>query len=124
VNRERIQQLFFDVDTPVAEQLVEAMEQLGRAWQPEQGDEASLLCHRLRGDARTVGFELVADLIGAIEDRLRSSLKAGSGLDAESLVMMLQTAREIVRRMKAGEEICLEPLAADWLVWANAQRGE
>ena len=122
MNREQLRQLFVDVDTPVAEQLLEALQRMERAFSAELCDEASLACHRLRGDARTVGFEVVAQLVGVIEDQLSVALKEAVRLEPDALSGMAVGAEEIIRRMKTGVDGCAEPLSSEWLSWVDAQR--
>ncbi len=122
MNRERLRQLFVDVDSPVAEQLLSVLQRMERGFSNALCDEAGLACHRLRGDARTVGLDVFAQLVGAIEDRLSVALKDGVGIEQCTLSRMIVGAQEIVRRMKSGVDGCAEPLSSEWLAWMDAQR--
>jgi chemotaxis protein histidine kinase CheA len=100
--------MFLQVDAPIADSLASAIAELGEASSPELRETAGLLCHRLRGDARTVGFNLMGELAWEMERTLRSS--PGSPLDGASLSFLRAAATELRRRMQAGETACDEPL--------------
>jgi chemotaxis protein histidine kinase CheA len=114
MDRRSYQQMFVEVDGPIAEQLSASLQNLTVDAEHARWDAASLLCHRLRGDARTVGFVALGELIGSIEDRLRHSLRSGVAVEADCLDSMRRAAEEIVTRMKSGEAACGEPLEGEW----------
>ena len=64
------QKMFLDVDGPLAIEMAEILSSLSNESPHEQHEQVALLCHRIRGDARTVGFTIIGDLTGIIEEAL------------------------------------------------------
>ncbi|MFT3924649.1 MAG: Hpt domain-containing protein [Myxococcales bacterium] len=104
------QKLFLDTDGPVAAQILEILESLSTDSPSEESERAGFLCHRLRGDARTVGFALIGELAGVIEDELTRNRRQNTLAD-ERLVQLRFLANEISRRISGGRAACQEPLS-------------
>jgi HPt (histidine-containing phosphotransfer) domain-containing protein len=105
------QRMFLDVDGPLAHSLVHELAGLTADAPKELFEPASLLCHRLRGDAATVGFARLGELLSEIEACLRSAHKGTSPEPAE-LDRVRHLAAEVVRRIDLGADACDRPLSS------------
>jgi chemotaxis protein histidine kinase CheA len=108
------QQMFLDVDGPLATEMAEIVRKLNSESPREQHEQVSLLCHRIRGDARTVGFSVIGDLTGIIEEALPIR-SPGHSLDTNQRQELRLVADEIERRMSGGRSVCNEPPSGEIL---------
>lgn len=115
------QKMFLDVDGPLATEMAALLHSLACDSSHELHEQVALLCHRIRGDARTVGFTLIGDLTGIIEEALplRST---GHSLTESRWQELRLVAAEIERRMSAGATACDEPLPEGLLALVERRR--
>lgn len=116
------QKMFLDVDGPLATEMASLLSALSSDSPDELHEQIGLLCHRIRGDARTVGFILIGDLTGIIEETLRLR-SANHSLDAGRWQELRLVAEEIERRMSAGQTACDEPLSEEMLALVARRSG-